>query len=158
MGNYNFGPNVIYFALGITESRPAGVRWADKIVFWAGKASRRGLLGGQKFADPSLRFRPSLGEGLPSPPPPPSALGPFILGFRHADPGGYLNQAGAFRCNFPWTITFQAQNTIWSAQKAPAGRFSGSKYNLIRPNGPCGTLFVLKIQFDPPKRSTFCYS
>ena len=28
------------------------------------------------FADPSLRFRSSLGEGLPSPPHPPSALGP----------------------------------------------------------------------------------
>ena len=30
--NYNFGPNVIYFALGITENRPAGAFWADKIV------------------------------------------------------------------------------------------------------------------------------
>ena len=37
-----------------------------------------------------------------------------------------------------------AQNTILSAQKAPAGRFSGSKYNFICPKGPCGT--------------TFCYS
>ena len=41
----NFGPNVIYFALGITEGRPAGAFWVDKIVFWARKASRRGLLG-----------------------------------------------------------------------------------------------------------------
>ena len=44
MEKYNFGPNVIYFALGITEGRPAGAFWADQIVFWAGKASRRGLL------------------------------------------------------------------------------------------------------------------
>jgi len=28
MDDYNFGPNVIYFALGITESRPAGAFWA----------------------------------------------------------------------------------------------------------------------------------
>ena len=28
----NFGPNVIYFALGITEGRPAGAFWADKKV------------------------------------------------------------------------------------------------------------------------------
>ena len=35
MENQNFGPNVIYFILGITESRPAGAFWADKIVFWA---------------------------------------------------------------------------------------------------------------------------
>ena len=26
-------PNVIYFALGITEDRPAGAFWADQIVF-----------------------------------------------------------------------------------------------------------------------------
>jgi len=32
MDKYNFGPNVIYFALGITEGRPAGAFWADKIV------------------------------------------------------------------------------------------------------------------------------
>ena len=30
----------------LTESRPAGAFWADKIVFWARNASRRGLLGG----------------------------------------------------------------------------------------------------------------
>ncbi len=30
--------------------------------------------------------------------------------------------------------------------------FPGSKYNFIRPRGPCGTLFRLKIQFDPAKR------
>ena len=29
----NFGPNVIYFVLGMTEGRPAGAFWADKIVF-----------------------------------------------------------------------------------------------------------------------------
>ena len=28
----NFGPNVIYFGLGITENRPAGAFWADEIV------------------------------------------------------------------------------------------------------------------------------
>ena len=33
MENYKFGPNVIYFALGITEGRPAGAFWADQIVF-----------------------------------------------------------------------------------------------------------------------------
>ena len=27
------GRNVIYFALGITEGRPAGAFWADKIIF-----------------------------------------------------------------------------------------------------------------------------
>ena len=26
----NFGPNVIYFALGITEGRPAGAFWAAR--------------------------------------------------------------------------------------------------------------------------------
>ena len=26
----NFGPNVIYFALGMTEGRPAGAFWAEK--------------------------------------------------------------------------------------------------------------------------------
>ena len=30
MDKYNFGPNVIYFALGITEGRPAGAFWAEK--------------------------------------------------------------------------------------------------------------------------------
>ena len=45
MDKYDFGPNVIYFALGMTEGRPAGAFWADKIVVWAGKSSRRGLLG-----------------------------------------------------------------------------------------------------------------
>ena len=44
----------------------------------------------------------------------------------------------------PLRDDFLTQNTISSAQKAPAGRFSGSKYNFIRPKGPCGT--------------TFCYS
>ena len=29
-----------------SESRPAGAFWADKIVFWARKASHRGLFGG----------------------------------------------------------------------------------------------------------------
>ena len=31
MDKSNFGPNVIYFALGITEGRPAGALWADEI-------------------------------------------------------------------------------------------------------------------------------
>ena len=34
----------------------------------------------------------------------------------------------------------------------PAGRFSSSKHNFIRPKGPCGSLFQLKIQFYLPKR------
>ena len=51
----NFGPNVIYFALGITEGRPAGAFWADKIAFWTGKASRRGLLGRQNCVLPESR-------------------------------------------------------------------------------------------------------
>ena len=55
----------------------------------------------------------------------------------------------------PLRDDFLAQNTILSAQKAPAGRFSGSKYNFIRPKGPCGTLVWLKIQFCLPKRPTF---
>ena len=41
---------------------------------------------------------------------------------------------------------FPAQNTILSAQKAPAGRFSGSKYNFIRQKGPCGTLLGLFLK------------
>ena len=32
------------------------------------------------------------------------------------------------------------------------GRFSGSKYNSIRPKGPPGTIFWLKIQFYSSKR------
>ena len=32
MDTYNFGPNVIYFALGITESRPTATFWVDKIT------------------------------------------------------------------------------------------------------------------------------
>ena len=45
---------------------------------------------------------------------------------------------------------FPTQSTILSTQKAPAGCFSGSKYNLIRPKGPCRMLFRLKIQVYPP--------
>ena len=30
MDKYNFGPNVIYFAMGIAEGRPTGALWADK--------------------------------------------------------------------------------------------------------------------------------
>ena len=43
-------------------------------------------------------------------------------------------------------------DSLSSAQKAPAGRLSGSKYDLIRPKGPCGTHFYPQIQFHPPKR------
>ena len=52
----------------------------------------------------------------------------------------------------PLRDAFLAQNTILSAPKAPAGRFHRSKYNVIHPKGPCGTLFRLRIQFYPPKR------
>ena len=69
----------------------------------------------------------------------------------------------------PLRDAFLAQNAIVSAQKAPAGRFSGSKYNFVCPKGPCGTTFwqntILsaqkapagrfsgpKIQFYPPRR------
>ena len=41
----------------------------------------------------------------------------------------------------PLRDDFLAQNTILSAQKSPAGRFSGSKYNCVCPKGPCGTTF-----------------
>ena len=58
----------------------------------------------------------------------------------------------AILCQWPLRDAFLAQNTILSAQKAPAGRFSGSKYNLIRQKGRCGTLVSLKIQFCLPKR------
>ena len=37
----NFGPNVIYFALGITEGLPAGAFWADKIITQGGVTSWR---------------------------------------------------------------------------------------------------------------------
>ena len=54
MDNYNFGPNVIYFALGITEGRPAGrpagpfgpinlffeVKKRPAGTFWAGQIRR----------------------------------------------------------------------------------------------------------------------
>ena len=46
---------------------------------------------------------------------------------------------------------FLAQKTIFSAQKAPAGRISSPKYNFICPKGPCGILFQLKMQFYLPK-------
>ena len=41
----------------------------------------------------------------------------------------------------PLRDAFPAQNTILSAQKLPAECLSGSKYNFIRPKGPCGTHF-----------------
>ena len=53
----------------------------------------------------------------------------------------------------PLRDDFPAHNTSLSSQKALAGRFSGAKYKFIRPKGPCGTLFQLKIQFYPPKSS-----
>ena len=48
--------------------------------------------------------------------------------------------------------TLDSQLIKYFAQKAPAGCFSGSKCNCIRPKGSCGTLFRLKIQLYPPKR------
>ena len=48
-------------------------------------------------------------------------------------------------------VPFVAQSIILSAQKAPAGGFSSSKYNFICPKGPCGMIFRFKIQFYPPK-------
>ena len=41
-----FGRIKLYFE---PEKRPAGAFWADQIVFRAGKASRRGLLGGSNY-------------------------------------------------------------------------------------------------------------
>ena len=58
-----------------------------------------------------------------------------------AKPGSSKGPCGT---TFQLKDDFPTQNTILSAQKAPAGRISGPKYNLIRPKGPCGT--------------TFCYS
>ena len=49
MDKYNIVSNVIYFALGVTEGRPAEAFWVDQIVFGAGKASQRSLLGGYKL-------------------------------------------------------------------------------------------------------------
>ena len=51
----------------------------------------------------------------------------------------------------PLRDDFLAQNTILSAQKAPAGRFSGSKYNFVCPKGPCGTTFW------PSKYQKICF-
>ena len=31
METYNFGPNVIYFAMGITEGRPVGAFWVEQV-------------------------------------------------------------------------------------------------------------------------------
>ena len=59
-----------------------------------------------------------------------------------------LKHSGTFFKKMHATLDSQL---ILFAQKAPAGRLSGSKYNLFRPKGPCGTLFWLKIHFDPPK-------
>ena len=41
---------------------------------------------------------------------------------------------------------------IATNNKSPAGWLPGSKYTSIRPKGPCGTTFSLKIQFCPPKK------
>ena len=46
-------------------------------------------------------------------------------------------------CNMPGLCGI-GLGFAFAAQKAPAGHFSGSKYNFICPKGPCGT--------------TFCYS
>ena len=76
MDKYNFGPNVIYFALGITETRPAGAFWVDKIVFGARKASRRLPFGRIKFADPSCVLDTLLGGRFTFPPSPLPPLDP----------------------------------------------------------------------------------
>ena len=41
----HFGRIKLYFE---RKKRPAGASWADKIVFWARKASRKELLGAQE--------------------------------------------------------------------------------------------------------------
>ena len=43
----------------------------------------------------------------------------------------------------PLRDAFVAQITILSAKKAPAGRISSLKYNLIRPKAPAGRLSVV---------------
>ena len=79
---------------------------------------------------------------------------------------------------FPWTSfhdllgsgtrclslrdAFPIQNTILSApQRAPAGRFSDSKYNFIRPKDPAGRISSPKYYLIRPKGpcgTTFCHS
>lgn len=56
-----------------------------------------------------------------------------------------------FKIQFYLRDNFLARNTILSAQKVPAGRFSNFKYNLIHPIAPCGMFFQLKIQYYLPK-------
>ena len=41
----------------------------------------------------------------------------------------------------PLRDDFPAKNSTLSSQKTPAGCFSGLKYNFIRPQGRCGTIF-----------------
>ena len=49
MENYKLGPNVVYLALGITEGRPAGAFWADKIVFFYAPRARRPICTQRSF-------------------------------------------------------------------------------------------------------------
>merc|ERR1712110_79003 len=42
-------------------------------------------------------------------------------------------------------VDVPAQNTILSAQKAPARRLSSPKYNFVLPKGPCGSTFLSKL-------------
>ena len=51
----------------------------------------------------------------------------------------------------PLRDAFLARNTILSAKKPPAGRFSCSKYNFVCPKGPCGTTFW------PSKYQKICF-
>ena len=52
----NFGPNVIYFVLGMTEGRPAGAFWANKIVFLSRKSGPQGPFGRMKlYFEPEKR-------------------------------------------------------------------------------------------------------
>ena len=57
MENKKFGPNVIYFALGITEGRPAGAFWADKIVFEPEKRLAGGFWADKIVIVYATRFR-----------------------------------------------------------------------------------------------------
>ena len=145
--------------------------WSQCHIFRFGndrRSSRRGLLGRQN-CHPRRRIGITGGGPPGGPPPLQHHLNPKLGGQRGepealsqpVDPGGVggypnckmtgLCSSGlgfAFVCpkdiKRPLRDDFLTQNTISSAQKAPAGRFSGSKYNFIRPKGPCGT--------------TFCYS
>ena len=129
-----FGRIKLYFE---PNGRPARTFWADKIVILTRKSSRRGLLGGSNCIL-SLKGYNSLkiaskSTSLVQAPPPVICQGSVAL----ASDSICLPKK-------PLRDAFPLPNTTLSAQKAPAERLSGSKYNLICPKGPCGT--------------TFCYS